>query len=235
MRHRAAVAAKLLAICGALALGGLGCGTARPDYVGGRKGEPPDLLVRSFLVEGKDVEGYGYYAYLVFTENSEATRARREAAVHAFINLFTDVRYLEPDRDRPARMAVLYAPVTQDWRGPDAGAEGVLQAYDYLFAQRVAVQLARHRSIPPVFLLASPAPVQKALSAGVADLWVVELKGDRQAIESTLTGFRDRLLSPDKPSSGREMLERVLGFFDSVGGFVIAIATLGGGTSPSKP
>jgi len=231
MRHPVATA-KLLAICGAV---GLGCGSAMPDYVVGRPaGEPLDLLVRAFLVDGKETEGYGYYAYLVFTENSEATRAQREAAVHAFINLLTDVRRVA-ERDKPARLAVLYVPVTKDWRGPDAKAEGVFEAYDYLFAQRLAVQLARHRSIPPVFLLGSPVPVHKALSAGKSDLWVVELKGDRQAIESTITGFRDRLLNPDRPFSGKEMLERVLGFFDSVGGFVIAIATLGGGTSSSKP
>jgi hypothetical protein len=234
MRHRA----KLLAVCGALvAAGGLGCHTMGLNFVTKpTEDDPPDVLVRGYLVRNKPPPRFAYHAYLVFFDRSEATRPQREAAIRAFTRLLTDVSEYEPRREgAPDKLAVLFAPVTRDNLGPQAKPEEILQAYDYELAQYVTGRLARQRDVPPLYLLGSALPLDEALVTPGAELYVAELKGDQERIEATITNFNKDLLAPAPSLSGKELVKRVLAFFDSVGGFVIAIATLGGGASPSKP
>lgn len=233
MRHRA----KLLTICGALALGGLGCSTMGLNFVTKpSEDNPPDVLVRGYLVKGKPPARFAYHAYLVFFDRSAATRPQREAAIRAFAGLLSDVSEYEPRREgAPDKLAILFAPVTRDNLGPRAKPEEILEAYDYDFAQYVTGRLARQRDVPPLYLLGSALPIDEALATPGSELYVAELKGDQQRIEATITGFNKDLLAPDQSLSGKELVKRVLAFFDSVGGFVIAVTTLGGGAAPSKP
>lgn len=193
-----------------------------------------DLLARGYLVRGKSVtEGFGYYAYLVFLDAGESTRPQRENAIRAFTRLLEDGRELESLQVPRERLAVLYVPVKQD-PGTAAAPESVLSLYDYSMAQFLTVEIERRGvTLPRLFLLGSASPIQPRATNLPADLRVVELKGDQQAIEATLLRFRSTLLAPATPTLASTMLERVRAFFDSVGGFVLSVGTVGG--SPSKP
>lgn len=191
-----------------------------------------DLLTRGFLVRGAQVSpGFGYYAYLVFLDSSESTRPQREAAVRAFARLLEDVRDVESLQVPRERLAVLYLPVTND-PGAPAPPERILELYDYSAAQLLTVEIERRGlSLPRLFLIGSATPIQPRAATLPPDLRVVELKGDQQAIETTVLRFRSSLLAPSRPALASAMLERVRSFFDSVGGFVLSVGAVGGSTS----
>jgi len=215
----------------------LGCSFLGPVRAGPSKDalQPTvDLLARGFLVRGEQpLPGFGYYAYLVFLDAGESTRPQREAAVRAFTRLLEDARELDSLQVPRERLAVLYVPVKKN-PGPRPPPEEVLELYDYSMAQLLTVELERRgASLPRLFLIGSATPIQPGPVAPPPDLRVVELKGDQQAIESTVQRFRDNLLAPDKPALAAAMLERVRAFFESVGGFVLSVGTVSG--SPSKP
>lgn len=234
MRHRAM--AKLLALCGAIGLGGPGC-AYNLEVAGQSKaasGElQVDLLARGFLLRGQEVSsGFGYYAYLVFLDGSEATRAEREAAIRAFAHLLEDVTEVSRLPVPKERLAVLYCPVKELAPAP----EKLLEAYDYSFAQLLTVELARRGlKLPRLFLLGSATPIQPRSAVDPAGLRVVELRGDAQAIEGTVLRFRSSLLAPERPAPAGALLERVYSFFESVGGFVLSVGSVGGAAPAPKP
>lgn len=219
------------------AIPALGCGftSVRGGPAKADSLEPTiDLLARGFLVRGEQASpGFGYYAYLVFLDAGESTRPQREAAVHAFARLLEDARDVESLQVPRERLAVLYAPVTKD-PGAPAPPERILELYDYSTAQLLTVEIERRGlALPRLFLLGSATPLQPRAATLPPDLRVVELKGDQQAIETTVLRFRSSLLAPSRPALASAMLERVRAFFDSVGGFVLSVGAVGG--SSGKP
>lgn len=224
-------------VVGLLALVLLGCGTV-PVKIGndakcaGCAAPALDLLARGFLVRGEEPqEGFGYYAYLVFADAGETSRPQREAAIAAFVRLMEDARdidQLEIPRDR---VAILYVLVKEPL-AVTAPAEKVLQAYDYTRATLLTRELSKHTRLPRLFLVGAPGPIRKDAPLP-REVRVVELSGDAQAIEATVLQFRTSLLAPDRPAVAQAMLERVRAFFESVGGFVLSVGSLG--TSPGKP
>jgi len=192
-----------------------------------------DLLARGFLVRNEQVApGFGYYAYLVFLDQAEATRPQREAAVRAFSRLLEDARDVESLQVPRERLAVLYVPVSSD-PGAPAPPERILELYDYSTAQLLTLEIGRRGlSLPRLCLLGSATPIPLRSRELPPDLRVVELKGDQQAIETTVLRFRTSLLAPDRPALAAVMLERVRAFFESVGGFVLSVGSVGGTNKP---
>ncbi|HVE83089.1 MAG TPA: hypothetical protein VND93_09600 [Myxococcales bacterium] len=220
-----------------LALGLAVAGCAAHEAAGPSKVEGGEakinLLARGFIVKGEPVsKDFGYYAYLVFRDSGDSTRKEREAAIHAFHGLLKDARIAQSYPVDKKQMAVLYAPVTRELE-PETEEKQIFDAYDYVYAKLLTAEIARSDArLPRVCLIGTGQPLQPG--AVPLDLRVVELKGDAGAIEETVYRFEYELLTT-RPLLAQTLLEKVRGFFESVGGFVISIGTLGGGATPGKP
>lgn len=69
------------------------------------------ILVRDFL-KGKENREFGYFVYLIFTEQSDATYPQRLAAAKAFICQHSNVSEAYELGLQTSHLAVFYAPIT---------------------------------------------------------------------------------------------------------------------------
>lgn len=196
----------------------------------GGESAPIDLLVRGFLKRGSASDaGYGYYSYLLFADNANATSAHRKAAAGAFMNLLEDTADAASLGHPFSTMAVLYAPVTAI---PSARtADALLSSYDYSRAQ-LLIHSVQHAGahVPRVALVASQTPLDASTSPQHVD--VTDLCGDDATVQQKLLEFRKELLVAPGSLHAPGILERVRGFFESIGS---AVAIEKEGKSESLP
>jgi len=123
------------------------------------------IISRELLdVDASEAPAFGYYAYLVFTDQSEATYPMRKAAAQAFM-----CQFQEPEQYRLVGLsiknnAVLYVPINpgtvSDIRKYKSG-DALLNNYNYPFAQALVNKIKHMNTIEnfAVGIIAHPEPL----------------------------------------------------------------------------
>lgn len=123
------------------------------------------LLVHGFQERDKPhPTGFGHYAYLLFADRGERTRAQRLAAAAAFFKLFEDVDRIALSPGAPFgvprdKLALLLTPVATMGERRLQSAADMLDAYDYDAACATYRQIAQVKPVPMVALVASRYPI----------------------------------------------------------------------------
>jgi hypothetical protein len=215
--------AVLLALC----LASASCATSTPkqvsaiqinqsSYLGETNGI--DYLARAFLVSGQnDVQGFGFYVYLVF--QPEATREQRLRAAKAFLARPEEkhFRALRPDDPR-RRYALLVAPVQHS--GLPTQADQLVADYDSARSAIIARAVERTgKRVPAVALVANPTPIEQDGRLDKAQVSVRDACGDAEDVDAKFIGLREALVTEE--SEGRVLL-----FAEIIGRLFIRFSTV---------
>ncbi len=181
-----------------------------PQYLDGKK-PSVNLLARKFLVgRERPPQGFAYYCYLLFADQSrEAEKARRGAAV-AYMKLLRDVG--EVGGLVPlAQMALLLAPMRDERSASEVikkrSADLFLESYGYDRALVVWASLGRTgKKTPRVAIVGHRQALEVAGVIDPAEVFVVDMDADEAVSEARLIRLRDELVSGLEPSSTGEPL-----------------------------
>jgi hypothetical protein len=178
---------------------------------------------------------FAYYSYLLFLDNTEATRATRYAAIHAFWCMLSDTSEMAP-RNR-SRWEVLFVPVRTDTdtrtliRSKDP--IDLWTAYDYDYA----LLLGRHLGLihsdhgaPDTVLVGYPKTITPADVINSDRLVIVSLERSPADIEGIFRLYRQSLvLNGTQKVSTPWFANAFRSFLDQVGRMV----TLTAGAPPA--
>ena len=162
------------------------------------------LLVRDFMVNSGQRDGFGYYTYLVINNaqgNSPDEVARRRAAAEAFMCEIEDVGHVEQTMPID-ELVVIYAPVSRlsATLRRSASADALLAVYDYDAANLLADQI-RQPGVK-VAIVAYPYPITPSTVVRDDTLDVVDLSTESpDEIRRALIRLRTDLVKPirDEP------------------------------------
>ena len=136
------------------------------------------IISRELLgTDASEAPAFGYYAYLIFTDQSDATLPMRQAAAQAFMCHFE-----EPDQARIVGLssknnATFYAPIkpgtVPDIRQEKSG-EALLNNYDYHFAQTLVDNIRRSEISADftVGIIAYPEPLGLKSQDFIVEEWL---------------------------------------------------------------
>lgn len=187
-------------------------------------------------------KGYGYYIYLVFANNSESTRAKRQKASEAFICSFSFATDEDVQQLPKETIALFLAPVNSSRHAtlmyrvrhrPDL----LLRGYSYSEGQLFLNKMAGIKELGSIAILGSRTMLNPRSEEPFPDqVEVLDLSQfSPHEIKETIIGLRKVVLGkPSKNDSTThfETLQqprfewRLAAFFESVGNAVISLATI---------
>jgi hypothetical protein len=196
------------------------------------------LLARTFLArQQQSPPDFGYYAYLVFSDRTDATASQRRAVALWLLGSLGDASEAKELKVSLREMALLQIFV-QDWhaatailRVPRNEQQGeyqtLLNAYDYDRAALLRNSLLRlGATVPRVALVASQTPLESGPIQGKVSIVDLDASDDT-LINNRLARFQDALMVRRTELGAGEhvVLSRLRVFFEAVGKTIDQLST----------
>jgi hypothetical protein len=177
-------------------------------------GEQVDYLGRAFWGRGRnDIDGFGYYVYLVF--RTEASRRQKLLAAEAFLAHPEGLDFARFDsRIESKRIALLVAPVQSSDDVPKS-AEMLVHDYDLVAATVITERVSHLAQVPAVALVAYPTRITLNAELKAESLLVVDACGDERDVRVRLAQVRETIFRGQKQSQFLELAERLGRLFTS--------------------
>jgi hypothetical protein len=200
------------------------------------------LLLTDFYFppEGQK-RGYGYYIYLVFTDDSPTTREKRRMASQAFVCSFSAATGADVQNLPRETIALFLAPLSSSeyvkQMRRSSYPDMLLNAYSYVEGQLFQAKLSDEKAFESIAVVGSRTVLDprnpQAFSAQVEVLDLSDFSPHE--VKETIIGLRKVVLSRYNPESTLPEFEalqqprfelRLASFFESVGRGFISLATI---------